>query len=55
MSQCLEDVCGGSFFCFCGDWCVSWCSVMLYVAIVSCRIGVSRIYNGVCGSGGHVG
>ena len=39
-------MCGGGLFCFCGDWCVSWFSVMLCVAVVCCRSGVSNVHGG---------
>ena len=40
MLQCFEDVCSGVFFCFRGDWCISWCSVVLCVAVVCCMSGL---------------
>ena len=55
MSQFLENVCGEEFFGFCCDWCMSWCSVMLCVAVVSCRNAISSIYSGMCCNGGHGG
>lgn len=55
MVWCFQDVGGGLFICCRGDWCISYCGVLLCF-IVTCYGSVaSGTYNRACCNGGHGG